>query len=200
MHNYSKFCLDVKVNMKKTDVKSGGAITDSALSSNQFVHEVKSKTFILRTATPEDAFSIHTLVADNPPLDPNSLYCNLLQCSHFADTSVVAESDGELVAFMTAYIKPSTTDELFVWQMAVAEQSRGHGLAGLMLENLVKRHEPRFIETTITDSNKASSAVFDKFIQSRSLNLTKSVLFDKHKHFAGKHDSEVLYRIGPISY
>lgn len=193
MHNNGELYLDVKVNMADKN-------TFGALSSNQFVHEVNSKKFLLRPAAPEDALSVHKMVEDNPPLDPNSLYCNLLQCSHFADTSVAVELDGQLVAFMTGYIKPHESDVLFVWQMAVSSECRGHGLAGVMLNQLVQRHKPRFIETTVTESNKASSSVFERFVQKRAVELSKTTLFDRDKHFGGRHDSEILYRIGPISY
>lgn len=174
--------------------------TFSALSSNHFVHEANAKKFLLRPAVPEDALSIHQMVESNPPLDPNSLYCNLLQCSHFADTSVAVELDGQLVAFMTGYLKPAAPEVLFVWQMAVSSECRGNGLAGVMLEQLVARHKPQYIETSVTESNKASSSVFERFVQKRSVELSKSTLFDRDTHFGGRHDSEILYRIGPISY
>ena len=46
----------------------------------------------LRTPVKDDGFRLHQLVAECPPLDPNSIYCNLLQCSHFAETGVAADS------------------------------------------------------------------------------------------------------------
>src|SRR3546814_14667808 len=46
---------------------------------------------VLRTPLTEDGPSISRLVGDCPPLDVNSAYCNLLQCTHFVDTTVVAE-------------------------------------------------------------------------------------------------------------
>ncbi len=169
-------------------------------SSKQYSHDADSRKFLLRQAVPEDAPSVHKMVEDNPPLDPNSLYCNLLQCSHFADTSVVVELEGGLVAFMTGYIKPHTSDVLFIWQMAVTPECRGIGLPGTMLNQLVQRHKPRFIETTVTATNKASSSVFERFVKDHAVGMSKSLLFDRDKHFGGRHDSEILYRIGPISY
>ena len=37
-----------------------------------------------------DGVAVHDLVQRCPPLDSNSLYCNLLQCTHFAATSALA--------------------------------------------------------------------------------------------------------------
>ena len=44
--------------------------------------------------TSQDGAGVFDLVARCKPLDENSMYCNLLQCSHFADTSVVTRNDG----------------------------------------------------------------------------------------------------------
>src|SRR5690554_486165 len=74
----------------------------------------------VRKPTAMDGMNVHRLIAQCPPLDPNSVYCNLLQCSHFADTAVLVEAQGEVVAFMSGYVKPTDAQVLFVWQVAVA--------------------------------------------------------------------------------
>lgn len=160
----------------------------------------KTLTYLLRKPSASDAQQIFALVANNPPLDPNSLYCNLLQCSHFADTAVVCVADEKVVAFMTGYLKPGQSNELFVWQMAVDQSMRGQGVAGKMLQFLCDKWQPTYIETTITEANTASAAVFTRFVQRTDSVLSKSILFDKDAHFSGRHDSEILYRIGPITY
>ena len=69
-----------------------------------------------RVPTASDGAALHQLVANCPPLDPNSFYCNLLQCSHFADTAVAVEYEGKLVGFISGYIPPGKPDTLFVWR------------------------------------------------------------------------------------
>lgn len=148
-----------------------------------------------------DGIAVHRLIERCPPLDPNSLYCNLLQATHFSDTSVLAASDGEVAAFLSGYIKPGEPEVLFVWQIAVAEKWRGHGLAQSMLKTLLQRPKLRdiqFLETTITPSNQASTKLFRRFAAEHQAALTTSVLFSKTAHFAGTHDDEVLFRIGPF--
>lgn len=155
----------------------------------------------VRKPTAMDGMNVHRLIAQCPPLDPNSVYCNLLQCSHFADTAVLVEAQGEVVAFMSGYVKPTDAQVLFVWQVAVAETWRGHGLAGRMLDALIQRPELsaiRFLETSITPANEASANLFRRFADKRQASLTTSVLFSQTEHFAGRHDDEVLFRIGPF--
>lgn len=157
--------------------------------------------FMMRKPVAKDGAAVHQLIAQCPPLDPNSVYCNLLQCSHFADTSVLVEAEGKLVAFMSGYVKPSDAQVLFIWQIAVSEHWRGHGLAGRMLNTLVLRPELegiRFIETSISPANEASASVFRRFAEKRHTSLAKSILFSRAEHFAGHHDDEVLFRIGPF--
>ncbi|MFO8027908.1 MAG: diaminobutyrate acetyltransferase [Opitutales bacterium] len=155
--------------------------------------------------TAEDGFAVNQLVADSPPLDRNSVYCNLLQCSHFADTSVIAK-DGdtdEVVGFISGYRIPARTDTIFVWQVVVSAKARGQGLASRMLQALVDAESCRevsYMETTITRDNKASWALFHKLAESLEAPVHDSVLFDKEIHFGGQHDSEMLVRIGPFSH
>jgi L-2,4-diaminobutyric acid acetyltransferase len=156
----------------------------------------------LRPPTARDGASVHRLVGQCPPLDPNSMYCNLLQCSHFADTSVAAELDGELQGFVSGYLIPRRPDTLFVWQVAVGEPARGQGLASRMINDILARqqcHGVRYIETSITESNRASWAVFEKLAKALNAELKTSVMFDRSEHFADQHDSETRLRIGPFN-
>ncbi len=155
-----------------------------------------------REPVPEDGFRLHQLVAECPPLDPNSVYCNLLQCSHFAATCVAAEQNGCLLGFVSGYIPPGQTDTLFVWQVAVHAQGRGQGLAKRMLKNILHRDvctRVTHLETTITADNDASWALFRSLARDLGAELCHHEHFLKQTHFGGQHDSEFLVRIGPFS-
>nr|WP_010133480.1 diaminobutyrate acetyltransferase [Microbulbifer agarilyticus] len=156
----------------------------------------------LRRPVSEDGARVHRLIGDCPPLDTNSLYCNLLQASHFAATSVAAEHNGDLVGFISGYIIPDRPDTLFIWQVAVAESGRGMGLAGRMLREILSRpacRGVRYLETTITPDNEASWALFRGFARKLDAVCIDSVMFDRERHFNGQHDSEMLLRIGPFA-
>ncbi len=155
----------------------------------------------LRPPLLEDGMAVFDLIKSCPPLDTNSSYCNLLQSSHFGLTSVAAEKNDTLVGFISGYIIPMRPDTLFIWQVAVSEQARGIGLASHMLAHILNRthcNEVRYLETTITQDNTASWALFKKLASTLETELTSSEWMDKQAHFAGQHDSEILVRIGPI--
>ena len=162
---------------------------------------------VLRPPTPNDGAPVFRLIGRCPPLDINSMYCNLLQCTHFAGTSVVAvqtaNTNDELVGIISAYLIPEHEDTLFIWQVAVDECARGIGLAGNMLEHILDRpqcSQITYLETTITESNKASWALFESLANKLGASLEKSVMFDCAKHLAGEHDTEFLARIGPFKF
>lgn len=153
---------------------------------------------LLRAPDASDGLVVNQSVAMAPPLDVNSVYCNLLQCSHFSETSVVAGSEGELKGFVSGYLIPGRERELFVWQVMVAESARGQGLAKTMLEWLVDKINPSALETTITKNNQVSWALFSAFAQQRKAVLTDmGGYFEKDVHFAGQHETERLVRIVP---
>jgi L-2,4-diaminobutyric acid acetyltransferase len=146
--------------------------------------------------------AVNELISRCPPLDTNSVYCNLLQCHHFADTCVLAELDGEPVGFVSAYCPPSQPDVLFIWQLAVSDKARGQGLARGMLETLLLRPEltsVAYIHTTINPDNKASWAVFESIAERLETTTEKELLFSRQEHFKGQHDDEVLLKVGPFA-
>lgn len=156
----------------------------------------------LRPPVLEDGMDVFRLIERCPPLDENSSYCNLLQCSHFANTSVVAESEGAPVGFISGYIIPDRTNTLFIWQVAVSEPARGCGLASRMLAHILARPycaDIRYLETTITENNSASWALFKSHAQASNADLQSLPWMDKDIHFQGQHESETLVRIGPFA-
>lgn len=156
---------------------------------------------LLRAPCAEDGPQISALIAECPPLDPNSPYCNLLQCTHFAATCVLAERRGRLIGWISAHRPPSDPRQIFVWQVAVHPTARGDGLAGRMLDELLARDTVRsasVLTTTITETNTASWNLFTSFARRRGLSLSKTPLFHRDAHFAGAHDTEWQAEIGSL--
>ena len=148
-----------------------------------------------------DGYALNQLIESCKPLDTNSVYCNLLQCSHFSSTGCAAEMDGQLVGFVSAYRLPQDQQTLFVWQVAVAEAARGQGLAARMIESILERaagQDIRYIEATITPDNGASWGLFESLARKFNTSLRRAPMFDRERHFAGQHDSEESVRVGPI--
>lgn len=155
----------------------------------------------IRTPAATDGCYVNQLVGSIPELDDNSTYCNLLQCTHFADTSAIAFKGDKVMGFISGYQRPDMSDTLFIWQVAVNPEARGRGLASAMLEHIVTRphcQDIRFLETTITEQNAASWALFERFARDWSAPLQRSVVFDRVEHFLDQHDTELLARIGPF--
>lgn len=158
----------------------------------------KKPTPQIRQPAAEDGVAIWELVRACKPLDENSMYCNLLQCDHFKDTCVVAELDGEIVGWVSAYILPYDPETVFVWQVAVAEKARGLGLGTVMLSALLQRDACRDVtslQTTITRDNAASWALFRKFSKSRDAILKSQPYFTQAQHFKDRHSTEFMVAI-----
>lgn len=155
----------------------------------------------LRQPDVTDGVRIHDLIAACPPLDTNSLYCNLLQCRHFAETCIVAEQDSRLAGWISGYRLPRDPSTLFIWQVAVHADARGTGLAGKMLLALLDRpalDDIRFLQTTVTADNTASKALFRSVARRSNAPFSEEAGFDRHAHFEGRHASEGFIVIGPI--
>ncbi|MEZ5939462.1 MAG: diaminobutyrate acetyltransferase [Hyphomonadaceae bacterium] len=149
----------------------------------------------------EDAVAVHDLIAACPPLDPNSLYANLLQCSHFAETCALVRDEAGAAAWISGYRLPQAPEAFFVWQVAVREDMRGRSMAKVLLDDLLARPALKGVttlHTTITPDNDASWGMFRSIAKHLSAEMSDQDFFDRRAHFGGRHDSERLVIIGPF--
>ncbi|MEQ9448738.1 MAG: diaminobutyrate acetyltransferase, partial [Rhodospirillaceae bacterium] len=146
----------------------------------------------------EDGAGVHDLIAACPPLDTNSLYMNLIQTTHFADTCALARKDGDVIAWVSGHIPPKEPDVFFLWQVAVGEKARGQRIAKRLVADIFSRPAcsgVKYLKTTITPDNDASWGLFRSIARWLDAPLNESPFFDKDAHFKGRHDSEVLVTI-----
>ena len=148
-----------------------------------------------------DGARIWALIKSIEALDDNSMYCNLLQCSHFASTCALAEIDGRPVGWISGYLPPEQPHTLFVWQVAVHPDARGRGVAKRLVHELLKRkacRQVRHIHSTITRDNAASWALFRAVADDLDAPLADDAHFEREAHFGGRHATEHLVEIGPF--
>ena len=156
----------------------------------------------LRPPRLQDGKAVHDLIAGSPPLDVNSTYNYFLLCSHFADTCVIGELNGQVASFLSAYRIPGDPESLFIWQMAVDGSLRGKGMAGRMLQEVLARPAAqgvRFIQTTVSPSNTASRRVFERFAERGGFGFEETVFLTAEDFGDEGHEEEVLFRIGPVA-
>ncbi len=153
---------------------------------------------VLRKPHKDDGATVWKLIADCPPLDQNSMYMNLVQCDHFADTCVLAEQDDRALGWISGHIPPDAPGTLFVWQVAVHADARGLGLGKRMLRALLDRPacaQVRKLETTITRNNDASWAMFRSFARDVGAPVSDAPHFERDAHLDGRHATEHLLTI-----
>ena len=156
---------------------------------------------VLRQPHKADAYNIHSLIKQCPPLDLNSIYTYLLLSEHFSQTCVLAQGEQGLDGFISAYIPPGRPDVLFVWQVAVHERARGRSLGRRMLVELLTRphlSDTRYLETTVGPDNVASRGMFAGLARYLQAETHESSLFDSHLFGDSGHDDERLIRLGPL--
>ncbi|MER5881197.1 diaminobutyrate acetyltransferase [Streptomyces sp. NPDC001910] len=156
---------------------------------------------VFRTPTPEDGYKVWELVESTPGLDTNSSYAYVLWFRDFADCSLVATVDDEIVGFLTGYRRPEEPDTYFVWQTAVSAR---HGIPFLgvkLFEEAAERQRARgarFIEASVSAENRSILMVLRQYARRRSAEVKEQLLFPAELLGEGHHD-EILQRIGPLA-
>jgi len=163
-------------------------------------NNTEQSTMVFRAPTLQDGMALYQLVENCPPLDLNSSYLYFLQASHFADSCMLAELNGEIVGFVSGYRRPDDMQNLFIWQVAVSEKARGQGLAKRLITKLISAQihsntQLNALSCTISPSNKASQGLFKSLAKQYGLNLDVCD-FIKVEHFAGQdHEAEQEYTL-----
>ena len=163
-----------------------------------------SDEIIFRHPYTKDGKRLWEITKSSGTLDLNSPYHYLIMCRHFKGTTVVAEYNGTIVGFVTAYIPPESENTFFVWQVAVDKSAQSKGVGKKMLVYALKHagpKKPKFLEATITPSNAASIKLFSAVAKVLGASHEFNEVFFSEDDFGGDaHEAEKLFRIGPIEF
>lgn len=152
-----------------------------------------------RRPCPSDGPAVAKLVAH----EPNALGSEARQVlpplvQRFAETSLVAELEDQVVGFVGGY-RPSGGSSLTIWQIDVEPALRELGLATALLHTLIQSPSCRgveFVEVSVASSNVAGIRLFERFardVDAPCQSIAQSTLSRSTKHADGE-----LLLIGPI--
>jgi len=84
---------------------------EKAIDATRAAADAKGKEALrFRKPRKADGAAVWALIQSIDALDDNSMYCNLLQCSHFSGTCALAEIEGTAVGWISGYIPPEKPD------------------------------------------------------------------------------------------
>lgn len=188
--------IEHKLNIRRCVVVSTRTIDE------KLVLESRDKTVEFRKPTEKDGKEIYRLVRESKTLDVNSEYSYLLWGKYFSETSILALCEEKAIGFVTGFVPPGQQNTLFVWQVTVDEQFRGHGLATELIERLFQRlrrdYKLQYVEATVTPSNIPSRNLFEGFAKKHYTKCIVEECFTEDQFTEKDHEAEYLFRIGPI--
>lgn len=131
-------------------------------------------------------------------VDENSVYCYLLLCHQFSDSTAITVAGDRIVGFSVGFRMPAEPTTLFVWQVGVAADYKGRGLAREMILWLCRRPDNpvHTIDATITPLNVASQALFASVAKQLDAHWEYHDDMFSSKDFGQQdHEPERLFRI-----
>ncbi|MBB5174871.1 diaminobutyrate acetyltransferase [Texcoconibacillus texcoconensis] len=183
---------EISVKQIKEDVNIRSQVATAPTQTIEKVHFAKPSV--------EDGAAMWELVEEST-LDTNSPYKYIMMCEFFTETCVVAKQNDKVVGFVTAFIPPENKDTVFVWQVGVDSSQRGKGLASKLLNELLNRsacNNVRYLEATVTPSNKASQSLFRRIARDYDTTCAVQECFSEDLFPGDDHEAEMTFRIGPI--
>ena len=180
-----------------------GSIIDNESYEDPDSTNTPDDAILIRHTSLADGQEIWRMVNDSGVLDPNSVYCYLLLGEHFNKTCLVAEQDGKLIGFVTAYILPNDNSTLFIWQIGTAAEARGQGIAKKLVLELLSGKACKNIKTlqaTISPSNKASMALFKAIARQLKTHIDEREYFAAALFPGMQHEQENLVTVGPFNH
>jgi L-2,4-diaminobutyric acid acetyltransferase len=162
---------------------------------------VAQVTLQFRAASVADGAGLWEL-ARQTGLDLNSPYSYLMLGKFFGQTCLVAEEDGRIVGFVSAFRPPQESETIFVWQIGVADSQRGKGVGSALLRELLECEGcrgVRYLAATVTATNLPSQRLFRGVARNLGTSCEVTDCFLEHLFPAGSgHEAERLFRIGPL--
>src|SRR5699024_696335 len=142
------------------------------------------------------------IVKESKVLDVNSSYSYLLWSKYFSKASIIATCEDEVIGFVSGFLQPESPDTLFVWQVAVDQKFRGHGLATKLIQQLIQQIDQetdvRYLEATVTPSNVPSSKLFQGLAKKHKTDCSIFECFSEEQFPGPDHEAELTYRVGPL--
>lgn len=149
----------------------------------------------------EDGEKVWKLIKNTGGLDLNTSYCYFMLCDYFKKSCAIAvdSSTDKILGFISTYTKPEDDKTLFVWQVAVDPAGQGQGISKKLLHYVIQADENiQHIETTVGPDNAASDGLFRSIARQYNASIDKEVYLDKTNFTEGEHETELLYKIGPL--
>lgn len=137
------------------------------------------------------------LARATPTLDVNAPYAYVLACWQFHRTCRVAQHQGALAGFVTGHWLPDAPDRLFLWQVAVDAGHRRRGIGRALVDDLVARCRPQYVEATVTVDNEGSHSLLHSLARRQRVPIVEGPGLGAEL-FPDDHAAEPLVRIGPF--
>jgi L-2,4-diaminobutyric acid acetyltransferase len=153
----------------------------------------------LRSCQARDGARMFEFVRMHGGLELNSAYAYLLLCERFGDCSLLADANDETAGFVLGIRTPASAETLFVWQIGVAPLFRKRGLGARMLDVLLERRQPRYLEAHVAADNRASEALFRALARRHRAPFAMGDGLPS-AWFPDAHQEERLVRVGPFSW
>jgi len=120
--------------------------------------------------------------------------------SRFADSSLVAETEGALIGFVGGYRTPEPPHAVLLWQIDVDPAYRRQGVGNALLHALIRCPgcaDAEYLEASVRSSDVACKRLIEGF--ARELSTTCEATFDTSEMLSSSGgDVEELLRVGPI--
>ena len=155
----------------------------------------------IRNCTEDDIKAIRHFVSLCKPLGVHTGYTYWVLFHYFGGSCFLLEENGTTVGYVSGMKSDTFKDVFFLWQIGVAQESRGQGCAYLLLQEAVKAAKQlqcKAIQFTIESDNEPSFNTFSGFAKRNNLKMSSLGEMSYPHSVRESMEHETIYEIALV--
>lgn len=145
-----------------------------------------------------DVDMVRKFVSLCKPLDLHSPFTYWILAKYFRDYCFILLEEDKIIGFISSIKSASDYNNLYLWQIGIAESKRGQGYAAMLIDKVVeqaRKSDCKKIQFSIAPENEPSHNAFNSYADINGLTMDRIDKLEINDTLSGIIEFEDIYEI-----